>query len=156
MKKFLAILAAAIINTPVLFAGAHVNIPIDHLVDGMPVVFMVTRQKITPHNSTLSSRQSLTDGMPQTASCPSSTRLISLSTQMERLPTLYAGLLRKHSYVIGEFSVRKWMLRLGKLHRLVVLIWKCQQLHQLLPHQDNWAKDRSWTLICATRKHPQN
>ena len=48
MKKFLAILAAAIINTPVLFAGAHVNIPIDHLVDGMPVVFMVTGQKITP------------------------------------------------------------------------------------------------------------
>ena len=31
-----------------LFAGAHVNIPIDHLVDGMPVVFMVTGQKITP------------------------------------------------------------------------------------------------------------
>ena len=48
MKKFLAIFAAAIINTPVLFAGAHVNIPIDHLVDGMPVVFMVTGQKITP------------------------------------------------------------------------------------------------------------
>ena len=48
MKKFLAILAVAIINTPVLFAGAHVNIPIDHLVDGMPVVFMVTGQKITP------------------------------------------------------------------------------------------------------------
>ena len=35
MKKFLAILAAAIINTPVLFAGGHVNIPIDHLVDGI-------------------------------------------------------------------------------------------------------------------------
>ena len=48
MKKFLAILAAAIINTPVLFAGAHVNIPIDHLVDGMPVVVVVTGQKITP------------------------------------------------------------------------------------------------------------
>ena len=48
MKKFLAILAAAIINTPVLFAGGHVNIPIDHLVDGMPVVLMVTGQKITP------------------------------------------------------------------------------------------------------------
>ena len=27
MKKFLAKLAAAIINTPVLFAGGHVNIP---------------------------------------------------------------------------------------------------------------------------------
>ena len=48
MKKFLAVLAAAIINTPILFAGAHVNIPIDHLVDGMPVIFMVTGQKITP------------------------------------------------------------------------------------------------------------
>ena len=48
MKKFLAILTAAIVNTPVLFAGGHVNIPIDHLVDGMPVVFMVTGQKITP------------------------------------------------------------------------------------------------------------
>ena len=48
MKKFLAILAAAIINTPLLFAGAHVNITIDHLVNGMPVVFMVTEQKITP------------------------------------------------------------------------------------------------------------
>ena len=121
MKKFLAKLAAAIIDTPVLFAGGHVNIPIDHLVDGMPVVVVVTGQKIT-HNSTLSSRQSLTNGMPQTASCPSSTRLISLSTQMERLPTLYAGLLRKHTYVIGEFSVRSLMLRLEKLHRLVVLI----------------------------------
>jgi hypothetical protein len=48
MKKFLAILATAVINTPVLFGGGHVNIPIDHLVDGMPVVFMVTGQKITP------------------------------------------------------------------------------------------------------------
>ncbi len=48
MKKCLAVLAAAIINTPALFAGAHVNIPIDHLVDGMPVIFMVTGQKITP------------------------------------------------------------------------------------------------------------
>ena len=48
MKKFLAILTAAIINTPVLFAEGHVNIPIDHLVDGMPVVFIVTGQKITP------------------------------------------------------------------------------------------------------------
>ena len=48
MKKFLAKLAAAIINTPVLFAGGHVNIPIDHLVGGMPVVVVVTGQKITP------------------------------------------------------------------------------------------------------------
>ena len=48
MKKCLGVLVAAIINTPVLFAGAHVNIPIDHLVDGMPVIFMVTGQKITP------------------------------------------------------------------------------------------------------------
>ena len=48
MKKFLAKLAAAIINTPVLFAGGHFNIPIDHLVDGMPVVVVVTGQKITP------------------------------------------------------------------------------------------------------------
>ena len=31
-----------------LFAGGHVNIPIDHLVDGMPVVVIVTGQKITP------------------------------------------------------------------------------------------------------------
>ena len=53
MKKFLAILAAAIINTPVLFAGGHVNIPIDHLVDGMPVVFMVTGQKITSKISSI-------------------------------------------------------------------------------------------------------
>ena len=48
MNKILAKLAAAIINTPVLFAGAHVNIPIDHLVGGMPVVVVVTGQKITP------------------------------------------------------------------------------------------------------------
>ena len=48
MKKFLAKLVAAIINTPVLFAGGHVNITIDHLVDGMPVVVVVTGQKITP------------------------------------------------------------------------------------------------------------
>ena len=48
MKKFLAKLAAAIINTPVRFAGGHFNIPIDHLVDGMPVVVVVTGQKITP------------------------------------------------------------------------------------------------------------
>ena len=47
MKKFPAKLAAAIINTPVLFAGGHVNIRIDHLVDGMPVVVIVTGQKIT-------------------------------------------------------------------------------------------------------------
>ena len=48
MKKFLAILAAAFINAPVLFVEAHVNIPIGYLVDGRPVIFMDTGQKISP------------------------------------------------------------------------------------------------------------
>ena len=45
-KKILAIIVAAIISAPALFAFHEEDT--DHLVAGMPVVFMVTGLKITP------------------------------------------------------------------------------------------------------------
>ena len=46
MKKFLAMITAAIISTPTLFAFHDGDT--DQLAEGMPVVFMVTGYKFTP------------------------------------------------------------------------------------------------------------
>ena len=46
MKKFLAMITAAIISTPTLFAFHDEDT--DQLASGMPVVFMVTGYKFTP------------------------------------------------------------------------------------------------------------